>query len=503
MSFQFSTTAAEHFQMQGQFICPPSAGAVVTFEGNVRDNNHGQSVTLLEYEAYKELAATEGQKIINEAKNKFGIVQANCIHRVGVLKVGDCAVWIAVMASHRDQAFKACRYVIDEIKTRLPIWKKETYTDGASQWVSCHDEQIDSAEIKYYQKQLALPELSLSKQERLKSSKVLVIGAGGLGCPVLVYLASAGVGTIGICDFDIVDESNLHRQVLYDTNNIGFFKTEIARTKLSKLNPFVKILLHSDALTKETPEEIFRNYDLVVDCTDNLTTKLIINERAIKTNTALIQASLYQYEGQIHRWTPEQGQCLSCLWDFSDKAAMCSQTGIIGAVAGTIGSLQAMEAIKFLLDLPSPLAEHIMLFDLLSLETRLIKSIRRVDCNICTANNNDHSSAIVYADRAYEISITTIKDLKKFKLVDAVKAGMPEFENQLNADVSYLVYCHHGIASGSQVQRLRELGWKNVYSLKNGVNGCRLVKDWLKAQLKELFVITEQAREAAGGVLET
>ena len=490
MSFQFSTADVDYFQLQNQCTFPSSTGAVVTFEGKVRDHNYGRSVTLLEYEAYQELAVMEGEKIINEAKNKFGVIQATCIHRLGLLNVGDCAVWITVMASHRVQAFKACRYIIDEIKTRLPIWKKETYNDESSQWVNCQHEQLSSAELKYYQRQLALPEVSLAKQEKLKRSKVLVVGAGGLGCPVLVYLASAGVGTIGICDFDIVDESNLHRQVLFDTQDIGFLKTEIAKMKLNKLNPFVKIVLHSHVLTNEN---IFSNYDLVVDCTDNLTTKLLVNELAIKTNMPLIQASVYQYEGQIHRWTPEQGQCLGCLWEFSEGAETCSQTGTIGAVTGTIGSLQAVEAIKFLLDVPSPLADHLILFDLTSLETRLIKSVKRLDCKICALNKRNYIFPET-TDVTYEILITNIQDLEKYILMDALKASRPGFEENLDTNVNYLIYCYHGIASRSQAQRLRKSGWKNIYSLKMGLSGNPIVKEWLKGHVQQ--IVLEMPAEA-------
>lgn len=214
------------------------AGALVSFEGWVRDHNQGKKVSSLEYQVYPELAHREGEKILREAKEKFNIHSVVCTHRFGHLKLGEIAVWVGAVASHRDDAFKATRYVIDEIKHRLPVWKKEHYVSERPEWVFCrdHHHHVHFHEADYYQKQKLV-----TKQDRLKASKVAVIGAGGLGCPVLTGLTTAGVGEIHVYDDDTINLSNIHRQPLYSPDVVGEKKITIAVTKMKALNPFISI----------------------------------------------------------------------------------------------------------------------------------------------------------------------------------------------------------------------------------------------------------------------
>ena len=202
------------------------SGAFASFEGIVRNHNDGKEVSYLEYEAQETLCNNEAKKIVDEAHSKFSINKVRAYHRVGRLDIGEMAVWVGVSAVHRDDAFKACRYIIDEIKKRLPIWKKEFYTDESSVWVegesnkeTCSAEIIDEKE--YFSRQINLPEIGVDGQQKLKEAKILVVGAGGLGCPALMSLAGAGVGTIGICEHDKIETSNLHRQFLYAFDDIG------------------------------------------------------------------------------------------------------------------------------------------------------------------------------------------------------------------------------------------------------------------------------------------
>jgi len=434
-------------------LANPKAGAINTFEGLVRNHNEGRAVLTLEYEAYEPLAIKEAAKIIDEAKNNFDVYDIACVHRTGTLAIGDLAVWVGVSAAHRGTAFSACQYVIDQVKLRLPIWKKETYTDGSSGWVNCQScaqhahagnlqsgnlvpedlhsggagvppapnagkmtapsgfsssaEKIHShKEAEYYSRQMLLPAVAAEGQEKLRSAKVLVIGAGGLGSSALLYLAGAGAGTIGICDSDKVELSNLHRQVLYSTDEIGINKAQAAAIRLSKLNPFIKINVYPERFTDSNADCLFTEYDIVLDCSDNFKTKFLANDTALRTAKPLIQASIYQYEGQIHlvhRFDDlsYNGQCLRCLWPNITKEAeelscaigSCAEVGVLGVVPGTFGTLQALEGIKHILGLPTALTESVLIMDLVSYDIRKIKRLKSAECRSCapqmvTANSH-------------------------------------------------------------------------------------------------------------------
>jgi adenylyltransferase/sulfurtransferase len=387
-----------------------NVGAIAYFEGCVRDFNEGRSVTALDYEVYDELTLSEGKKIVREAVHKFGLVNACCWHRSGKLALGEISVWIAAAASHRSEAFAACQYIIDEVKCRLPIWKKEYYIDGQAEWISCqHSRQSQTAapdfsEKEFYERQSALPGLGQVGQEKLRRSRVLVIGAGGLGSPVLTHLAGAGIGQIDICDSDRLEVSNLHRQFLFSQDQIGSLKAELAADRIRRQNPFIKSTSYVNKLTSANAYQLFQNYDIILDCTDTLDTKLVVSESAIAAKIALISASVYRFEGQIHLWAPNQngnksecfyyGQCLRCLWRADEifLVPTCTDSGILGANTGTIGSLQALEAIKHLLGMESPLLSHILLLDLLSLDVLKIAVTRNDKCTACGIHQENLSA---------------------------------------------------------------------------------------------------------------
>lgn len=348
----------------------PGSGGFCAFEGWVRDSNEGRVVGSLEYEACTELALTEGERIIDEAIARFGVIAARCVHRSGHLAIGDLAVWIGVSSAHRDEAFQACRYIIEQIKHRLPIWKKEHYIDGDTAWVACaHAHHDEPSFVPDYSRQTRLREVGEAGQVRLAGARVLVIGAGGLGCPVLAYLAGAGVGTLGIVDGDRLDASNLHRQTLYVARDIGQRKVDLAARRIAALNPSVAVHTYAEPLHAMNVEAVFGQYDLVVECTDDLVSRYLSNDAAILTGTPLIVASVYQYEGQLQVITAEPGTpCLRCLWPQPPApgvAGSCAESGVLGPVPGVLGSMQAVEALRLLLHLPRPADHALLLVNLL------------------------------------------------------------------------------------------------------------------------------------------
>lgn len=368
-----------------------SAGALCVFEGWVRNHNDGRSVIKLEYEAFALLAQKEAEGIIREAKSRFSILHVLCVHRTGTLKVGDLSVWVGVSCEHRDAAFRACRFIIDEIKSRLPIWKKEHYSDGSSAWInsnSCAAPHIQVVESDFYSRQILLPQVGLTGQEKLKGSRVLVVGAGGLGSSALIYLTAAGVGTIGICEHDVLESSNLNRQVLYGHNNIGSSKSQLAVSRIMELNPFIQVFVHDRCLDLHNIDQIIAGYNVVLDCTDNFASKLLINDTCVKLRIPFVQASVYQYEGQILVYRPESDSaCMRCpgpdvIEDGCGGA--CTEVGVLGAVPGLLGAWQAMEALKLILSLPTALDHNLLLIDLLNCEARKIRRVRSQSCPACS-----------------------------------------------------------------------------------------------------------------------
>jgi molybdopterin/thiamine biosynthesis adenylyltransferase/molybdopterin synthase catalytic subunit/rhodanese-related sulfurtransferase len=388
-----------------------SAGGIVVFEGRVRSSNEGKKVLSLEYEAYGALAEKEGSRVVEEALARFPLTAAACVHRAGHLQLGEVAIRVEVAAGHRREAFAACEWIVDEIKKRVPVWKKEHYADGPSEWLDPTSKTTSEQEI--YSRQTRLPEVGEAGQEKLRSARVLIVGAGGLGSPAAFYLAAAGVGSIGIAEGDVLEASNLHRQVLYSARDVGQPKSELARRRLQELNPLVQVTTLG-RLTAANADETLTSYDLVLDCTDSFRSKFLINEACVRLGKSLIQASIYQYEGSLLAVTPG-GPCLSCLWPerpVEDCVGSCAEVGVLGAVPGVFGSLQAMEALKLLLGLPSPLTEgKMVLFNLLTLETRQIKVGKRPACPAC-------GDSAVQRFMPLEVVASTRGELGQFVLVD-------------------------------------------------------------------------------------
>jgi molybdopterin/thiamine biosynthesis adenylyltransferase/rhodanese-related sulfurtransferase len=237
-----------------------------------------------------------------------------------------------------------------------------------------------------YARHTMLPEVGEAGQVKLLKSKVLCLGAGGLGSPSGLYLAAAGVGTIGFVDDDVVDASNLQRQILHATDRVGLPKVESARRAIAGLNPDVKVVPHQTRLSSENVLDIIKDYDLIVDGADNFPTRYLLNDAALKLGKPVVHASIYRFEGQVTTFIPYEGPCYRCLYPSpppADMAPSCQEAGVLGVLCGVIGSLQANEAIKILLGIGKPLNGRLLMFDALGLKFREMKLRRDPTCPTC------------------------------------------------------------------------------------------------------------------------
>ncbi len=237
-----------------------------------------------------------------------------------------------------------------------------------------------------YARHTMLPEVGEKGQVKLLQSKVLCLGAGGLGSPSGLYLAAAGVGTIGFVDDDVVDQSNLQRQILHATDRVGLPKVESASIAIGKLNPDVKVIQHQTRLSSDNVLDIIKDYDLIVDGADNFPTRYLLNDAALKLNKPVVHASIYRFEGQVTTFLPYEGPCYRCLYPSPpppDMAPSCQEAGVLGVLCGVIGSLQANEAIKILLGIGKPLAGRLLMFDALGTKFRELKLRRDPTCPTC------------------------------------------------------------------------------------------------------------------------
>jgi sulfur-carrier protein adenylyltransferase/sulfurtransferase len=520
-TFSFSEGALDTASLQRE-LQDDRCGGFAAFEGWVRNHNEGHAVTRLEYEAFVELAEKEGARIVAEAVKRFGVTRAACVHRVGSLAIGDIAVWVGVSAAHRDEAFRACRFIIDEVKHRVPIWKKEHYVNGDSGWVNCercalpgahehepghghehghahhHGHAARAAPAPDYSRQVALREVGPQGQEKLRAASVLVVGAGGLGVPVLQYLAGAGVGRLGIVDGDRLEPSNLHRQTWYALADRGRQKASLAASRVQALNPEVRVDVHALRLDAENATQLVEPYQLVIDCTDNFSTKFLLNDVALKTGKPVLFASVYQYEGQLQLVAGDAAApCLRCVWPEATRDGLvgnCAEAGVLGPVPGVFGSLQALEALKLLLGLPGLAKDEMLIFDLVTLSTQRLRAKRSAACVA-------HARAAGEAPAAEARGAGGVQniELRLGSLEEALAAGFTLIDVRdsrerlaepfpvaslhlpmskllsevpaLDTSGRYLLVCASGKRSTAAADLLRSQGFENCRSLRGGLKG--------------------------------
>ncbi|MGH7441217.1 MAG: molybdopterin-synthase adenylyltransferase MoeB, partial [bacterium] len=246
---------------------------------------------------------------------------------------------------------------------------------------------LSNEEIMRYSRHLIMPEVGMAGQEKLKASSVLLIGAGGLGAPLAMYLAAAGVGRLGIVDFDVVDHSNLHRQVIHGTSSVGKPKVDSAKARVMDINPNVEVRTYNEAVNRTNILSILKDYDIVIDGTDNFPTRYLVNDAAVMLGKANIYGSIFRFDGQITVFDPKRGgPCYRCLYPEPPPPGMvpsCAEGGVLGVLPGTVGLLQATEAIKLIIGQGKPLIGRLLLFNALDMSFRELKIRRDKSCPIC------------------------------------------------------------------------------------------------------------------------
>jgi sulfur-carrier protein adenylyltransferase/sulfurtransferase len=278
-----------------------------------------------------------------------------------------------------------------------PRWFKERSNEETTQEtiVSTLPPLVEPAadltvdEVRRYSRHLIIPEIGMTGQKRLKNARVLCVGAGGLGSPALLYLAAAGVGTLGVIDFDVVDESNLQRQIIHGVSDVGRLKAESARDSIAEINPYVQVQVHTDALSNDNVMEIFAGYDLIVDGTDNFATRYMVNDACVLLGKPYVWGSIFRFDGQASVFWAEYGPCYRCLYPDPPPPGMvpsCAEGGVLGVLCGSIGSIQVTEAIKLLTGVGESLAGRLMIYDALEMSYRTVRVRKDPECAICGKN---------------------------------------------------------------------------------------------------------------------
>ena len=366
--------------------------------------------------------------------------------------------------------------------------------------------ELTRDEVARYSRHLIIPDLGLDGQKRLKNARVLVIGAGGLGSPTLLYLAAAGVGTIGIVEFDVVDESNLQRQIIHGVSDVGRSKAESARDSVREINPLVNVVLHTERLDSSNAMEIFAAYDLIVDGTDNFATRYLVNDACVLLGKPYVWGSIYRFDGQASVFWAEHGPCYRCLYPEPPPPGMvpsCAEGGVLGVLCASIGSIQVTEAIKVLTGVGDPLVGRLMIYDALEMTYRAVKVRKDPECALC-GKNPTITELIDYeqfcgtvsdeAQMAAAGSTITAAELKAmqdrgddFLLVDVrepaeweivripgavliPKGDLPSRLSELPQNKPVVMYCKTGVRSAETLALLKNAGFKDAVHVQGGVS---------------------------------
>jgi sulfur-carrier protein adenylyltransferase/sulfurtransferase len=363
--------------------------------------------------------------------------------------------------------------------------------------------KLSHEEILRYSRHLILPDVGVAGQRKLKSARVLLVGAGGLGSPAALYLAAAGVGTIGIVDFDVVDQTNLQRQILHGTSRVGVSKLQSAEERIRDINPNVRVEPFETRLTSENALDIIREFDVVADGTDNFPTRYLVNDACVLLGKPNVYGSIFRFEGQASVFYAKEGPCYRCLYAEPPPPGLvpsCAEGGVLGVLPGIIGSIQAMETIKLILGAGEPLIGRLLLFDALKLSFRELKLEKDPDCPVCGprptitelidyeafcgvgAEPSYDGQEITAAELATEwkrnpeLLVIDVRDPHEYEIARIEGANLiplsqlPERLGELDGHREIVTHCHHGARSLKALEILKGAGFSKVRSLRGGID---------------------------------
>jgi adenylyltransferase/sulfurtransferase len=366
---------------------------------------------------------------------------------------------------------------------------------------------LTNDEVKRYSRHLIMPEVGVDGQRKLKAAKVLCIGAGGLGSPVAMYLAAAGVGTIGLVDFDVVDFSNLQRQILHSTPDVGRPKLQSAKEKLNALNPEIEIRTHDVALSSQNALQLFEPYDVIVDGTDNFPTRYLVNDACVLLGKPNAYGSIFRFEGQASVFATKEGPCYRCLYPEPPPPGLvpsCAEGGVLGVLPGMIGIVQATETVKLIMGIGEPLIGRFLIYDALRMKFRELKLRKDPDCPVCgthptvtklidyeqfcgitpaapetiKVNNATELTSLELKqrlDRGDKLTIVDVREPNELQInripgsLHIPLGDIPKRYNELDPEAELVMQCKSGVRSGKAADFLRSVGYKHVLNLKGGI----------------------------------
>lgn len=368
--------------------------------------------------------------------------------------------------------------------------------------------ELNQEEILRYSRHLLIPEVGMEGQRKLKAASVLIVGTGGLGSPVALYLAAAGIGRIGLVDYDVVDSSNLQRQIIHGSERVGQLKVESARQRLADLNPFIQIDLFNEVFSSQNARQIAAPYDILVDGSDNFPTRYLLNDLAVLTGKPYVYGSIFRFEGQVSVFDARKGACYRCLFPEPPPPGMvpsCAEGGVFGVLPGTVGTLQAAEVIKLALGIGEPLIDKLLLYDALDVTMQTVHLRKNPRCRIC-GENPEITGLIDYEEfcgvptrdqnagtaggewdiepvevrrrmeRGEAVQLVDVRDpveLQISSLPGAILiplAQLPQRLDELDRGKQLVLFCRTGVRSVRALRLLAAQGYTRVYSLKGGIN---------------------------------
>jgi adenylyltransferase/sulfurtransferase len=363
---------------------------------------------------------------------------------------------------------------------------------------------LSNDEILRYSRHLIMPEVGMEGQQKLKAAKVLCIGAGGLGSPLALYLGAAGVGTLGIVDFDVVDYTNLQRQIIHTTDDVGRKKLDSAADKLKAINPFLNLRMFDTKLTSANALDLFREFDIIADGTDNFPTRYLVNDACVLTGKPNVYGSIFRFEGQASVFATEEGPCYRCLYPEPPPPGLvpsCAEGGVLGILPGLVGVIQATETIKLILGRGDSLAGRLLLVDALGMKFRELKLRKNPDCPACGTHRtitklidyeefcgirgqeepagNDVPAVTVEElkkkfDAKADIFVLDVREPHEYQICNLkgylIPVGdLPKRVNELDSSREIIAHCRSGVRSAKAVNFLRRSGFKKVYNLTGGI----------------------------------